>query len=203
MCSYYYVQEDVCCVVYGVVPIWHAGNMCALGLKCLKWLGLQKQIENVVIWRTHRTNIGLDQLLKEDLNGERGSDGHMKDSWFTCLKSEFGVAPSHCSFFLELYPSNLENRVGFPPLEPTPGFLWQCVWGVIDHHLKRCVRFGLIRSYQWDWWDIAIHKTVKGTASNLFWLIWQIQDAQNELADVREQVARGPGDLWGCVIQDV
>jgi len=85
----------------------------------------------------------LDQLLKEDLNGERGSDGHMKDSWFTCLKSEFGVAPSHCSFFLELYPSNLENRVGFPPLEPTPGFLWQCVWGVIDHH-RFSVRFGLI-----------------------------------------------------------
>ena len=54
----------------------------------------------------------LDQLLKEDMNGERGSNGHMKDS----LVHMFDV------FFLDLYPSNLENRVGFPPWLPLSRF---------------------------------------------------------------------------------
>lgn len=116
----------------------------------------------------------LDQLLKEDMNGERGSNGHMKDS----LVHMFDV------FFLDLYPSNLENRVGFPPLAAAFPVFSGSVYGVIDHHLKRCVRFGFLSEIG----EI---------------LIWRIQDAQNELADVREQVARGPGDLWGCVIQDV
>lgn len=88
-------------------------------------------------------------MLKEDVNGERGSNGHMKDS----LVHMFDV------FFWTFIPQTWRIEWSFPPWLPTPGFLWQCVWGVIDHHLKR------------------------------------IQDAQNELADVREQVARGPGDL--------
>lgn len=80
--------------------------MRAFGLKCFKWLGLQKQFENVVIWRTHRTNIGF------------GSIAQRRREWWKRFKWSYErLLGSHVwCFFLDLYPSNLENRVEFPTL---------------------------------------------------------------------------------------
>ena len=100
--------------------------------------------------------LDLDQLLKEDMNGERGSNGHMKDS----LVHMFDV------FFWTFIPQTWRIEWVSHPM-PVSRFSLAVCMGWLTTIWNDASDLGLSVRYSEIWWDIAIHKTVKGTASDL------------------------------------